>query len=140
MATEVIGDEAVFYSKAEKYWKDVPPTVDGMLGGYGSISNIDIHGSSKFLQRFLGVGSPVRTRAGLSWFSSSPGACSSRVTCDSSQSNPESSNQVLYYLVLYRNPNVNQSSVQIQNRDLIQICYSLYHRRHKNEILMIKAG
>ncbi|MBN3280571.1 NTM1A methyltransferase, partial [Polyodon spathula] len=57
MATEVIGDEAVFYSKAEKYWKDVPPTVDGMLGGYSSISNIDIHGSRKFLQRFLGDGS-----------------------------------------------------------------------------------
>ena len=50
-------DEASFYSKAEHYWKDVPPTVDGMLGGYGSISSIDINGSKKFLQKFLGVSS-----------------------------------------------------------------------------------
>ncbi|XP_038589640.1 N-terminal Xaa-Pro-Lys N-methyltransferase 1 [Micropterus salmoides] len=49
-------DEASFYSNAEDYWKEVPPTVDGMLGGYGSISNIDINGSRSFLQKFLGEG------------------------------------------------------------------------------------
>ncbi|KAF3848688.1 hypothetical protein F7725_015185 [Dissostichus mawsoni] len=32
------------------------PTVDGMLGGYGSISNIDLNGSKAFLQKFLGSG------------------------------------------------------------------------------------
>ncbi|KAM6902436.1 N-terminal Xaa-Pro-Lys N-methyltransferase 1 [Xenentodon cancila] len=47
-------DESSFYSNAEDYWRDVPPTVDGMLGGYGSISSIDINGSKAFLKRFLG--------------------------------------------------------------------------------------
>ncbi|XP_059850169.1 N-terminal Xaa-Pro-Lys N-methyltransferase 1 [Hemitrygon akajei] len=56
MTTEVIGDEDRFYSKAEKYWKNIPPTVDGMLGGYGHISSIDINSSKKFLQRFIGEG------------------------------------------------------------------------------------
>lgn len=44
-----------FYSKAQKYWKDIPPTVDGMLGGYGHISSIDIDSSKKFLLKFLRV-------------------------------------------------------------------------------------
>lgn len=56
MTSEVIEDEKQFYSKAKTYWKEVPPTVDGMLGGYGHISAIDISSSRKFLQRFLRVG------------------------------------------------------------------------------------
>ncbi|XP_036385165.1 N-terminal Xaa-Pro-Lys N-methyltransferase 1 [Megalops cyprinoides] len=53
---DAIEDEMAFYSKAERYWQEIPPTVDGMLGGYGSISSIDINGSKKFLQKFLGEG------------------------------------------------------------------------------------
>ncbi|KFV64098.1 N-terminal Xaa-Pro-Lys N-methyltransferase 1 [Dryobates pubescens] len=53
MTSEVVENELEFYSKAEKYWKDVPATVDGMLGGSGHISSIDISSSRKFLQRFL---------------------------------------------------------------------------------------
>ncbi|KAF7653045.1 hypothetical protein LDENG_00088040 [Lucifuga dentata] len=53
---DVAENEASFYSNAEDYWREVAPTVDGMLGGYGSISNIDISGSRTFLQRFLGDG------------------------------------------------------------------------------------
>ncbi|KAJ7988155.1 hypothetical protein DPEC_G00320680 [Dallia pectoralis] len=49
-------NEKVFYSKAENYWREVAPTVDGMLGGYGKISNVDIDGSKKFLNKFLGEG------------------------------------------------------------------------------------
>ncbi|XP_042333741.1 N-terminal Xaa-Pro-Lys N-methyltransferase 1 [Sceloporus undulatus] len=60
MASDVVEDELEFYSKAEKYWKDIPPTVDGMLGGYGHISSIDINSSRKFLLRFLRDG-PNRT-------------------------------------------------------------------------------
>ncbi|XP_070286580.1 N-terminal Xaa-Pro-Lys N-methyltransferase 1 isoform X2 [Myotis yumanensis] len=56
MTSKVIEDEKQFYSKAKTYWKDVPPTVDGMLGGYGHISSIDINSSRKFLQRFLREG------------------------------------------------------------------------------------
>ncbi|XP_037548195.1 N-terminal Xaa-Pro-Lys N-methyltransferase 1 [Nematolebias whitei] len=53
---DIVEDKASFYSNAEGYWKDVPPTVDGMLGGYSSISSIDINGSKAFLKRFLGDG------------------------------------------------------------------------------------
>lgn len=56
MTSEVIEDEQQFYSKAKSYWKQIPATVDGMLGGYGHISSIDINSSRKFLQRFLRVG------------------------------------------------------------------------------------
>lgn len=52
---DIAEDEATFYSNAKDYWKEIPPTVDGMLGGYGSISSIDINGSKAFLQKFLGV-------------------------------------------------------------------------------------
>lgn len=63
MTSEVIEDEKQFYSKAKTYWKQIPPTVDGMLGGYGHISNIDLSSSRKFLQRFLRVGrSDVHSR------------------------------------------------------------------------------
>ena len=50
-----MGEEAHFYGNAEVYWRDVPPTVDGMLGGYGSISNIDLNGSKVFLKKLIGV-------------------------------------------------------------------------------------
>ncbi|CAG5867147.1 unnamed protein product [Menidia menidia] len=52
---DIAEDETTFYSNAEGYWKDVAPTVDGMLGGYGSISSIDINGSKAFLKKFLGL-------------------------------------------------------------------------------------
>ncbi|XP_069578064.1 N-terminal Xaa-Pro-Lys N-methyltransferase 1 isoform X2 [Brachyistius frenatus] len=53
---DIAGNQASFYSNAEDYWREVSPTVDGMLGGYGSISSIDINGSKAFLQKFLGDG------------------------------------------------------------------------------------
>ncbi|XP_062844916.1 N-terminal Xaa-Pro-Lys N-methyltransferase 1 [Trichomycterus rosablanca] len=63
MEDQLIEDKSSFYVKAEEYWKEIPPTVDGMLGGYGSISSIDISGSKKFLQKFLGEGNG-KTRPG----------------------------------------------------------------------------
>ncbi|XP_067327899.1 N-terminal Xaa-Pro-Lys N-methyltransferase 1 [Anolis sagrei] len=60
MAKEAVEDESEFYSKAERYWKAVPATVDGMLGGYGHISSLDIASSRAFLLRFLKEG-PNRT-------------------------------------------------------------------------------
>lgn len=62
---DIAQDEANFYSHAEDYWKEVSPTVDGMLGGYGSISSIDINGSKAFLHKFLGVRNSLKM---LSWF------------------------------------------------------------------------
>lgn len=42
--------EKEFYVKAQKYWAEVPATVNGMLGGLGYISAIDIQGSTAFLR------------------------------------------------------------------------------------------
>lgn len=42
-----------FYSDAEEYWSKIPPTIDGMLGGFGHISQIDIQGSKVFLQQLF---------------------------------------------------------------------------------------
>lgn len=39
-----------FYTKAQQYWSEVPATVNGMLGGLGYISAIDVQGSSTFLR------------------------------------------------------------------------------------------
>ena len=46
---------AEFYQTAENYWNTQPATVDGMLGGYESISYTDIEQSQKFLSHFLQV-------------------------------------------------------------------------------------
>lgn len=48
-------EEHEFYTAAAKYWEDVPPTIDGMLGGFGFISQIDIKGSTKFLKALFEV-------------------------------------------------------------------------------------
>ncbi|XP_070538528.1 N-terminal Xaa-Pro-Lys N-methyltransferase 1-like [Ptychodera flava] len=40
-----------FYHNAEGYWKGIPATVDGMLGGFSDISGLDIAGSQKFLKQ-----------------------------------------------------------------------------------------
>ncbi|EFX90389.1 hypothetical protein DAPPUDRAFT_299834 [Daphnia pulex] len=46
---KVDSKESAFYVDAAKYWEQVPPTVDGMLGGLSSISDIDLKGSQRFL-------------------------------------------------------------------------------------------
>uniref|UniRef100_T1IR29 Alpha N-terminal protein methyltransferase 1 n=1 Tax=Strigamia maritima TaxID=126957 RepID=T1IR29_STRMM len=46
-------DKDQFYTVAKKYWEKIPPTIDGMLGGFGYISNTDIQGSEKFLKPLL---------------------------------------------------------------------------------------
>lgn len=42
------------------YWSGIDATVDGMLGGFPSVSRVDVQGSRGFLAK-MGVGS----RAGL---------------------------------------------------------------------------
>lgn len=48
-----IDSEEVFYGKADEYWRSIPSTLDGMLGGYSRISGIDVQGSKIFLKKFL---------------------------------------------------------------------------------------
>lgn len=38
-----------FYKNAQKYWSQIAPTVDGMLGGLSVVDPADIQGSSRFL-------------------------------------------------------------------------------------------
>ncbi|XP_040577712.1 N-terminal Xaa-Pro-Lys N-methyltransferase 1 [Lepeophtheirus salmonis] len=38
------------YDKAAKYWNDVDPTIDGMLGGFGEVSTPDLKDSATFLK------------------------------------------------------------------------------------------
>lgn len=53
-----------FYDDAAKYWSEVPPTVEGMLGGFGFISHSDIQGSRKFLNQIINFKvKPEHTRA-----------------------------------------------------------------------------
>ena len=43
-------EDPAFYSDAEAYWKNVPATVNGMLGGFAHISGLDVGSSEQFLQ------------------------------------------------------------------------------------------
>lgn len=47
-----------FYIDAVNYWEKIPPTVDGMLGGFGFISQTDIEGSKKFLEQLFNLKTP----------------------------------------------------------------------------------
>jgi len=46
-------DRGKWYGDAADYWKNIPATVNGMLGGYAHISPMDIKDSKKFLKSFL---------------------------------------------------------------------------------------
>ncbi|XP_055620906.1 N-terminal Xaa-Pro-Lys N-methyltransferase 1-A isoform X2 [Toxorhynchites rutilus septentrionalis] len=45
--------EDKYYQDAKKYWSKISPTVDGMLGGFGSISFTDTRGSDLFLKNLF---------------------------------------------------------------------------------------
>ncbi|XP_037945107.1 alpha N-terminal protein methyltransferase 1-like [Teleopsis dalmanni] len=45
-----------FYKRAQQYWSEVPATVNGMLGGMGYISAIDIQSSGNFLRDLKTLG------------------------------------------------------------------------------------
>lgn len=56
MGTEDPGkDDPEFYDKAKKYWSGVKPTLDGVLGGFGHISQSDVSGSKDFLNSIFRV-------------------------------------------------------------------------------------
>jgi len=48
-----IPGDCVSYEQGKGYWESVPATVDGVLGGFGHISNTDISGSKTFLKQFI---------------------------------------------------------------------------------------
>lgn len=42
-----------WYDNAQKYWTNVSPTINGMLGGFASVDPIDTKGSLNFVQEFV---------------------------------------------------------------------------------------
>lgn len=48
--------DSKFYENAENYWKEVSPTVDGMLGGFESVSDADIRLSTSLITRLINDG------------------------------------------------------------------------------------
>lgn len=52
---ENVVEQNEFYTAAAKYWEHIPPTVDGMLGGFGFISQTDVKGSTIFLKALFEV-------------------------------------------------------------------------------------
>ena len=44
------GTDVDYYNDAAKYWEKVDSTVNGMLGGFGKISEVDIEASNKLLK------------------------------------------------------------------------------------------
>ncbi|XP_068211346.1 N-terminal Xaa-Pro-Lys N-methyltransferase 1-A-like [Palaemon carinicauda] len=49
---------ASFYTDAAAYWDKVPPTVNGMLGGFAHISSADISGSDLYLRGIFKMKNP----------------------------------------------------------------------------------
>ena len=48
-------EQEKFYQISKDYWATQPATVNGMLGGFDYISDIDIQQSQNFLNYFLNV-------------------------------------------------------------------------------------
>ncbi|OQR71998.1 alpha N-terminal protein methyltransferase 1A-like [Tropilaelaps mercedesae] len=41
-----------FYADGAKYWEGIEPTIEGMLGGFAQLSDIDVGASRRFLKEF----------------------------------------------------------------------------------------
>ena len=54
------GTDVDYYNDAAKYWEGVDGTVNGMLGGFGKVSEVDIEGSNKLLKMLFKVIPHVR--------------------------------------------------------------------------------
>lgn len=62
---EMTTAEDICYEKALEYWSEIPATLDGVLGGFGFISDIDIEGSKLFLLSILTSPKPPATNLAL---------------------------------------------------------------------------
>ncbi|XP_022705135.1 uncharacterized protein LOC111269655 isoform X2 [Varroa jacobsoni] len=53
-ACDYIGNQErpSFYADGAKYWEGIEPTIEGMLGGFAEISDIDVGASKRFLREF----------------------------------------------------------------------------------------
>lgn len=55
--SEYVGNQErpSFYEDGAKYWEGIEATVEGMLGGFADISDIDTSASKRFLREFCEV-------------------------------------------------------------------------------------
>ncbi|XP_041979044.1 alpha N-terminal protein methyltransferase 1 [Aricia agestis] len=53
------------YDKALEYWAEIPATLDGVLGGFGHISDEDILGSTLFLRSIMSLEKAPGTKTAL---------------------------------------------------------------------------
>ncbi|KAI5641520.1 adoMet dependent proline di-methyltransferase domain-containing protein [Phthorimaea operculella] len=58
-------DSGICYKKSLQYWAEVPATVDGVLGGFGFISDADVEGSKLFLESLLASKTALKTNLAL---------------------------------------------------------------------------
>ena len=49
------GTDVDYYNNAAVYWEGVDSTINGMLGGFGKITDIDIDSSNKLLKLLFKV-------------------------------------------------------------------------------------
>jgi hypothetical protein len=61
------GTDVEYYNNAAKYWESVDGTVNGMLGGFGKVSEPDIDGSNKLLKALFKVLAFILIFAGSSY-------------------------------------------------------------------------
>ena len=52
---KIDGTDVDYYKNAATYWEGVDGTVNGMLGGFGKVSDVDIDGSNKLLKTLFKV-------------------------------------------------------------------------------------
>lgn len=61
---QITDEESSFYKDAKDYWSHVPATLDGMLGGFGYISSLDLNFSERYIRDILkSAQPPQRLRA-----------------------------------------------------------------------------
>ena len=51
-----MSDRVTWYGKSRDYWTQVPSTVEGMLGGYGSLTHADLCSSAQFIAKLCNTG------------------------------------------------------------------------------------
>lgn len=50
---EYIMGEKQFYYRSQNFYRDVPASEEGMMGGFVEISEVDLEGSRQFLKKFV---------------------------------------------------------------------------------------
>lgn len=54
------GSKSRWYGSAIRYWEKVEPTIDGVLGGYANVNDVDIAASNAFLSTILAERFPTQ--------------------------------------------------------------------------------